>query len=178
MPHTEAQLQLEGKSVSIGEVGQLFIKGYLVMPGYWKNPKATDQVLQNGWIDTGDLAIFEKDGSCRIVGRAKDMVIRGGENLYPFEIETHFLRHPKIHDIAIVGVPDPYFGEELCAFVIPKDPSSAETLEAQIRADFSLLLASHKIPRYFIICPQLPTTLTGKVKKHKLREIARHQLHL
>lgn len=179
MPHTQAKIKQNGQDVSLGQVGSLFIKGYLVMNGYWKDSKATELAIKDGWMDTGDLAVFEEDGSCRIVGRAKDMVIRGGENLYPFEIESHFLHHPLIHDIAIVGVPDSHFGEELCAFVIPKSPSiSPSKLEATLRDHFKQKLAHFKIPRYFLIVDRFPSTLSGKVIKHVLRDEAITKLQL
>ena len=146
------------------------------MLGYWENQPATDEVLQSdGWMHTGDLATMDEEGYIRIVGRIKDMVIRGGENIYPKEIEDFLYTHPDISDVQVVGIPDEKFGEELVAWVQlrPDGPS----LSTQAIQEFCRGKISHyKIPRYIKIVNQYPLTVTGKVQKFKLREMAIEEL--
>lgn len=177
-PHLESKIidPLTGNIVAIGESGELCTRGYSVMLGYWENQPATDEVLQSdGWMHTGDLATMDEEGYIRIVGRIKDMVIRGGENIYPKEIEDFLYTHPDISDVQVVGIPDEKFGEELVAWVQlrPDGPS----LSTQAIQEFCRGKISHyKIPRYIKIVNQYPLTVTGKVQKFKLREMAIEEL--
>ncbi|KAI0236243.1 hypothetical protein L0F63_003941 [Massospora cicadina] len=178
MPHTHSRvLKLRGNEAAlIGETGRLQIKGYLVMHSYWNDDESTKKVIDaEGWMDTGDLASIDKEGYCRIVGRSKDMVIRGGENIYPTEIENLLLRHPSILDVSVIGVPDEKFGEELCAFYIPSDKPVPNH---GFREEFKGSFAHYKIPIYFISVDKFPTTVSGKVKKFELRKMALARLNL
>ena len=177
-PHVEVKVvDLEGKVVPRGERGELCTRGYSVMLGYWDELEKTADVLdQNGWMHTGDLAVIDEEGYCNIVGRIKDMVIRGGENLYPREIEEFLYRHPKIQDVQIFGVADDRYGEELCAWVRIR---SGETLTAEeIRAFCQGQIAHNKIPRYVEFVDEFPMTVTGKIQKFVMREAVEAKLGL
>ncbi|HYK84355.1 MAG TPA: AMP-binding protein [Ktedonobacteraceae bacterium] len=158
-----------GEVVACGESGELCCRGFLVMQRYYNMAEKTAEAIDSeGWLHSGDLATMNKDGYVNIVGRIKDMVIRGGENIYPRQIEEVLIRHPKVADVQIVGVPDRFFGEELLAVVIPKEPVSEEELR-----DFCKGQISHqKIPRYFQLVDGYPLTASGKVQKFVLRQNA------
>jgi fatty-acyl-CoA synthase len=173
LPHTEVKIihPATGEIVPCGERGELCCRGYLVMAGYYKMPEKTAQTIDGeGWLHTGDLATMDAQGYVNIVGRLKEMVIRGGENLFPAEIEAFLIRHPKVADAQVLGVPDVFFGEELLAVVIPK---AGEQLTEQELRDYCQGQISHqKIPRYFQFIDSYPLTASGKVQKFVLRERA------
>ncbi len=169
-PHVEAKIvDAEGRIVPRGTPGELLTRGYLVMLGYWDDAERTrDAIDPARWMKTGDLATVDDEGYCNIVGRIKDMVIRGGENVYPREIEEFLYRHPKIQDVQVVGVPDLRYGEELCAWVRLHDGASATAEE--IRAFCRGQIAHYKIPRYVKFVDAFPMTVTGKIQKFLMRE--------
>ena len=169
-PHLEVKIVDEnGKTTPRGVPGELCTRGYSVMIGYWDDPEKTkDAVDADGWMHTGDIGTIDADGYGNIVGRIKDMVIRGGENLYPREIEEFLYTHPKIADVQIVGVPDKKYGEELCAW-IRLQPGQRAT-EEDIRDFCKGKIAHHKIPRYVRFVDEFPMTVTGKVQKFIIRE--------
>ena len=147
------------------------------MLGYWNEPDKTAEALVDGWMKTGDLAVMHEDGYVEITGRIKDMVIRGGENIYPREIEEFLYTHPDILDAQVIGVPDEKYGEELCAWIRMRE--GAEPLDAAaIRAFATGKLAHYKIPRYVQIVEEFPMTVTGKVRKIEMREKTIAALHL
>ncbi|MBV8738150.1 MAG: AMP-binding protein [Alphaproteobacteria bacterium] len=170
MPHVEAKVvDAEGRIVPRGTPGELLTRGYLVMLGYWNDDEKTCEAIDPArWMKTGDLATIDDDGYCNIVGRIKDMVIRGGESVYPREIEEFMDRHPKIQDVQVIGVPDPRYGEELCAWVRLHDGKSATAEE--IRAFCQGQIAHYKIPRYVKFVYGFPMTVTGKIQKFVMRE--------
>ena len=173
MPHTEVKVidQLSGKIVPRGAAGELCTRGYLVMKGYYKNPEATRKAIDDdGWLHTGDLAVLDDRGYFKIVGRSKDMVIRGGENIYPREIEEFLFSCPGILDVQIVGVPDFKYGETVAAWVKLK-PGAALTLE-DLKKFCKGKIAEYKIPRYLKVTDDFPMTVSGKIQKFKLREIS------
>ncbi|MDP1582728.1 MAG: AMP-binding protein [Bradyrhizobium sp.] len=177
-PHVEVKvIDLEGRIVPRGERGELCTRGYSVMLGYWDEPEKTAEVLDAaGWMHTGDIAIIDAEGYCNIVGRIKDMVIRGGDNLYPREIEEYLYRHPKIQDVQIFGVADARYGEELCAWIRVR---SGESLTAdEVRAFCQGQIAHNKIPRYVEFVEEFPMTVTGKVQKFLMREAVEAKLGL
>lgn len=177
-PHVEVKVvDLEGRIVKRGERGELCTRGYSVMLGYWEEKEKTGDVLDaNGWMHTGDLATIDDEGYCNIVGRIKDLVIRGGENLYPREIEEFLYRHPKIQDVQIFGVADTRYGEELCAWIRVR---SGETLTAdEVRAFCDGQIAHNKIPRYIEFVDEFPMTVTGKIQKFVMREAVEQRLGL
>jgi fatty-acyl-CoA synthase len=158
-----------GVTVGCGEAGELCTRGYSVMLGYWEDAERTAEAIdEEGWMHTGDLATMDDSGYCRIVGRIKDMVIRGGENVYPREVEEFLYGHPEISEVQIVGVPDPRFGEELCAWVRKRDGS--DLTEEEVREHCRGKLAHFKVPRYVLFVEEFPMTVTGKVQKFKMRE--------
>jgi fatty-acyl-CoA synthase len=170
-PHVEVKVvdATTGLEVPRGEAGELCTRGYSVMLGYWGQPEQTAEVLDEaGWMHTGDLATMDDEGYCNIVGRIKDMVIRGGENVYPSELEEFLYRHPDIADVQVVGVPDERFGEELCAWVRLRD--GATLAEGDVREYCRGRLAHFKVPRYVLFVDEFPMTVTGKVQKFKIRE--------
>jgi fatty-acyl-CoA synthase len=178
-PHVEVKIiePVSGECVRRGEPGELCTRGYSVMLGYWNDPEQTAEAIDRaGWMHTGDLATMDGDGYVNIVGRSKDMVIRGGENVYPREIEEFLYGHPEVRDVQVVGVPDERFGEELAAFVIPRDASrfDGEAVREFCRGQ----IAHYKVPRYVIAVDEFPMTVTGKIQKFKLRERAIEQLGL
>jgi fatty-acyl-CoA synthase len=159
-----------GETVERGETGEYCTRGYSVMLGYWDEPEKTAEAIDaDGWMHTGDLAVMREDGYANIVGRIKDMVIRGGENVYPREIEEFLYTHPDIEDVQVIGVPDEKYGEELCAWV--KMRAGAGPLDAAAIREFSTgKLAHYKIPRYVMIVDEFPMTVTGKIRKVQMRE--------
>lgn len=179
LPHTEVKIinPQTGEVVPVGERGELCCRGYLVMAGYYNMPEKTaDAIDKEGWLHTGDLATMNKDGYVNIVGRLKDMVIRGGENLFPAEIEEFLIRHPKVADVAVLGVPDTFFGEELLAVIMPK--AGEQVTEEELREFCKGRISHQKIPRYFKFVTSYPMTASGKVQKFILREQAIKELGL
>jgi fatty-acyl-CoA synthase len=178
LPHVEAKIiDAEGRTVPRGAAGELLTRGYLVMLGYWDDEEKTREAIDPaGWMHTGDLATIDDEGYCNIVGRIKDMVIRGGENVYPREIEEFLYRHPKIQDVQVIGVPDGRYGEELCAWVRLRDGESA-TLE-EIRAFCQGQIAHYKVPRYVKFVDGFPMTVTGKIQKFLMRQQTIEELQL
>ncbi|WP_244645827.1 AMP-binding protein [Bradyrhizobium campsiandrae] len=177
-PHVEVKVvDLEGRIVKRGERGELCTRGYSVMLGYWEEKEKTGDVLDAaGWMHTGDLATIDDEGYCNIVGRIKDLVIRGGENLYPREIEEFLYRHPKIQDVQIFGVADTRYGEELCAWIRVR---SGETLTAEeVRTFCDGQIAHNKIPRYVEFVDEFPMTVTGKIQKFVMRDAVEQRLGL
>ncbi|GAB6888501.1 AMP-binding protein [Desulfothermus okinawensis JCM 13304] len=160
-----------GEEVPPGVQGELCTRGYHVMKGYYKNEEATKNAIdKDGWLHTGDLAIMDENGYCKITGRIKDMIIRGGENIYPREIEEFLYTHPKIKDVQVVGVPSKKYGEEVAAFVQLKEGEMAT--EEEMKEFCKDKIAFHKIPRYWFFVDEYPTTASGKIQKYKLREEA------
>ena len=168
-PHIEVKIvDAEGRIVPRGTAGELCTRGYSVMRGYWDDPARTAEAIDAArWMHTGDLATIDAEGYCNIVGRLKDMVIRGGENIYPREVEEFLYGHPAVRDVQCFGVPDSRFGEELCAAIILKEGADAD--EAAIRSFCEGKIAHYKIPRYIRFVDVFPTTVTGKVQKFVLR---------
>jgi fatty-acyl-CoA synthase len=177
-PHVEAKVIDEnGRIVPPGATGELLARGYNVMQGYWEDPERTAESIDiAGWMHTGDLATMDGEGFVNIVGRVKDMVIRGGENIYPREIEEYLYRHPKISDVQVFGVPDPRYVEELCAWIRLADGESAD--EEEIRAFCQGQIAHYKIPRYIRFVDEFPMTVTGKIQKFAMRDAMIEELDL
>lgn len=172
MPHIEVKVvdPVTGVTLPRGEAGELCTRGYSVMLGYWGEPERTAEAVDPGrWMHTGDLALMRDDGYVQIVGRIKDMIIRGGENVYPREVEEFLYTHPKVADVQIIGVPDQRYGEEIVACVIPRDPADPPVLD-DITAFCRERLAHYKIPRRLQILDSFPLTVSGKVRKVELRE--------
>jgi fatty-acyl-CoA synthase len=175
-PHVEAKvIDSAGRIVPPGTPGELCTRGYPVMQGYWEDePRTREAIDRAGWMHTGDLATIDAEGYCTIVGRIKDLVIRGGENVYPREIEEFLYRHPKISDVQAFGVPDAKFGEEVCAWIRVRD---GETLtEQEVRAFCAGQIAHYKIPRYIRFVDAFPMTVTGKMQKYLMREAMSREL--
>ena len=171
MPHCDVKIvdPATGAVVPCGERGELCCRGYLVMQHYYHMPEKTAETIDSeGWLHSGDLATMNEHGYVNIVGRLKDMVIRGGENIYPLQIEEFLIRHPKVADVQVLGVPDKFFGEELLAVIIPKEPVTEEELRAYCKGQIS----HQKIPRYFQFAEAFPLTASGKVQKFALRQQA------
>jgi len=177
-PHLEVKIvDADGRIVPRGVKGELLTRGYSVMLGYWGDEEKTRETIDAArWMHTGDLAVIDENGFATIVGRAKDMVIRGGENIYPREIEEFLYKHPKVLDVQCVGVPDAKFGEELCACIILRPGMEAEADE--IRDFCKGQIAHYKIPRHIRFVTQFPMTVTGKIQKYLLREQAATDLGL
>ena len=169
-PHVEVKIvDAEGRTVPVGETGELLTRGYSVMKGYWNDPERTAEAIDgDGWMHTGDLATIDAQGYCNIVGRVKDMLIRGGENVYPREVEEFLFTHPKVQSVQVFGVPDAKYGEEVCAWIVPR-PGEAPG-EEEIREFCRGQIAHYKIPRYVRIVAELPMTVTGKAQKFIMRE--------
>jgi fatty-acyl-CoA synthase len=178
-PHVEVKVvdPESGLTLARHEPGELCTRGYSVMLGYWNDAERTAEAIDRGrWMHTGDLATMDDEGYVNIVGRSKDMVIRGGENVYPREVEEFLYTHPDISDVQVVGVPDERYGEELCAWVVVRGGS---TLEEEAVRDFCRgRLAHFKVPRYVIFADEFPMTVTGKVQKYKMRETSIERLGL
>ncbi|MGH2495663.1 MAG: AMP-binding protein [Ktedonobacteraceae bacterium] len=178
-PHMEIKIidPATGKIVPLGTPGELCMRGYCVMLGYWNNPQASAQAIdQARWMHSGDLATMDKDGYINIVGRIKDMVIRGGENIYPREIEEFLYTHPKISDVQVIGVPDQKYGEEIMAWV--KIKPGEQISEEELREFCKGQIAHYKIPRYFKFIDSFPMTVTGKIQKFVMRQQAIEELGL
>jgi fatty-acyl-CoA synthase len=178
-PHLEVKIVNpdSGEVVAPGQSGELCTRGYSVMHGYWDDPAKTAEAIDaEGWMHTGDLATMDAEGYVNIVGRIKDLVIRGGENIYPREIEEFLYRHPAIQDVQVVGVPDAKYGEELCAWVIVKPGQTLD--EDAVRAFCKGQIAHYKVPRYIRFVDAFPMTVTGKIQKFKIREAMKDQLGL
>lgn len=169
-PHVEVKIvDAEGKVVPRGVPGEILTRGYSVMRGYWNDEAKTAEAIDRaGWMHTGDRGTIDEDGYGNIVGRIKDMVIRGGENVYPREIEEFLYRHPKVQDVQVIGVPDEKYGEELCAWIRLRDGEDADADE--IKAFCKERIAHFKVPRYVKFVDGFPMTVTGKVQKFKMRE--------
>ncbi|GGB76703.1 AMP-binding protein [Knoellia flava TL1] len=178
-PHLEVKVvdPVTLETVPHGEPGELWTKGYSVMLGYWGQDDKTAEAVVDGWMRTGDLAVMDAEGFVQITGRIKDMVIRGGENVYPREIEEFLYTHPDIVDAQVIGVPDPKYGEELAVWVRMRDGAEPLTPEA-LREFASGRLAHYKVPRYVRIVDEFPMTVTGKVRKVEMREITVGELGL
>ncbi len=178
-PHVEIKVidPASGACVERDVPGELLTRGYSVMLGYWNDPEQTAEAVDAaGWMHTGDLATMDRDGYVNIVGRSKDMIIRGGENIYPREIEEFLYTHPAIRDVQVVGVPDERYGEEIAALVIAREPG---TIDADAVREFCRgKIAHYKIPRYVISVDEFPMTVTGKIQKFKLRDQAIEWLDL
>ena len=169
-PHVQAKIVgKDGRAVPLNTPGELCTRGYGVMRGYWGDPERTKEVIDEAnWMHTGDLATFDEDGFCTIVGRVKDLIIRGGENISPREIEELVYRHPAVLDVAVVGIPDDKYGEEICACVRLR--SGAVTSSDDIREFCRDRIAHYKVPRYVQFMDDFPLTVTGKIQKFLLRE--------
>jgi fatty-acyl-CoA synthase len=182
MPHTEIKIvdPEDGRTQPRGEPGEFLARGYLVMRGYWNDPERTAEAIDSArWMHTGDLATMDDDGYVRVVGRIKDMIIRGGENVYPREIEEFLYTHPEIADVQVIGVPDERYGEELMAWVVTRAGGTDSTLTDEAVKDFCRgKVAHYKIPRYVKFVDAFPMTVTGKVQKYKMRETAIDELGL
>ena len=168
-PHLEVKIiDNKGQIVPVGKQGELCTKGYSVMKGYWNDIERTTASIIDGWMHTGDLAVFDKEGFCMITGRVKDMIIRGGENIYPREIEEFLFSHPKVLDVQVFGIPNDRLGEEVCAWIIPV-PNSNLTEDAL--NTFCVGNISHfKIPKFFRLVKTIPMTITGKPQKYVMRD--------
>ncbi len=177
-PHVEVKIvDLNGRIVPTGTPGELLTRGYCVMLGYWGDEQRSREAIDAArWMHTGDLATIDAEGYCNIVGRIKDMVIRGGENVYPREIEEFLYRHPKIQDVQVIGVPDDRYGEEICAWVKLRPGVSAT--EEEIRVFCRDQIAHYKVPRYIKFVDEFPMTVTGKIQKFIMRERAIAELGL
>ena len=177
-PHVECKIVDEnGRIVPRGTPGELCTRGYLVMLGYWNDPDNTAIAIDGArYMHTGDVAVMDDEGYVNISGRIKDMVIRGGENIYPREIEEFLFTHPGVKDVSVIGVPDPKYGEELCAWVVPKEGATVD-LES-VQAFCKGKIAHYKVPRYVKIVESFPMTVTGKIQKYKMREASIGELGL
>jgi fatty-acyl-CoA synthase len=177
-PHVEVKVvDAEGRIVARGTPGELLTRGYSVMLGYWNDPERTAEAIDAaGWMHTGDMATIDVEGYCNIVGRIKDMIIRGGENIYPREVEEYLFRHPKVQDVQVVGLPDRKYGEELCAWIVLREGQKAT--EDDIRNFCNGQIAHYKIPKYIRFVDEFPMTVTGKVQKYLIRQKMKEELAL
>ncbi|PWT74575.1 MAG: AMP-binding protein, partial [Proteobacteria bacterium] len=175
-PHCEVKIiDQTGKIVPVAATGELCTRGYLVMHGYWDDADHTRESIDSaGWMHSGDLATIDADGYCRIVGRVKDMLIRGGENVFPREVEEYLYRHPKVLEVQVFGVPDARLGEEVCAWIVLKPGLSAT--QEEIQAFCRGQIAHYKVPRYVRFLKELPKTVTGKPQKFVMREAMLREL--
>jgi fatty-acyl-CoA synthase len=173
-PHLEVQIvdPESGRVLPRGETGEFCTRGYSLMLGYWNQPDKTAETIDaDGWMHTGDLGVMDVDGYLNITGRIKDVILRGGENIYPREIEEFLLRHPDILDVQVVGVPDPEYGEQVMAWIRMKTDSTP--LDADSIREYSTgRLAHYKIPRYVHLTDEFPMTITGKVRKVEMRRVS------
>ncbi|HWK84222.1 MAG TPA: AMP-binding protein, partial [Caldimonas sp.] len=169
-PHLEVKIvDAAGRIVPVGQPGELCTRGYAVMRGYWEDePRTRESIDAAGWMHSGDLATIDAEGYANIVGRVKDMLIRGGENVYPREVEEYLLRHPGVLDVQVFGVPDPKYGEEVCAWVVPRRGHALD--ETAIRDFCKDRIAHYKVPRYVRIVEGFPLTATGKAQKFEMRK--------
>ncbi len=175
-PHVAVKIiDIDGKIVPRGMEGELCTRGYSVMRGYWDDAERTAEAIDEaGWMRTGDLAIMDDEGYCQIIGRIKDLVIRGGENLFPREIEDFLYTHPEVLEVQVVGVPDDKYGEELCAWIILRDGSTLN--DAGVRAFCDGQISRQKIPRYIRFVKEFPMTASGKIQKYKIRQAMAEEL--
>jgi fatty-acyl-CoA synthase len=179
LPHIEVKIidESSGLVVPIGEPGELCTRGYSIMLRYWNDDEKTKDVIDSArWMHTGDIAIMDNEGFLNIVGRIKDMIIRGGENIYPREIEEYLYKHPKVSDVQVIGVPSIKFGEEVMAWVKPKEGEEISVEELTLFCKGQI--AHYKVPKYFKFTDDFPMTVTGKYKKVEMREISIKELHL
>src|ERR671916_1652238 len=179
-PHVEVKVvdPATGRTLPRGEPGELCTRGYSVMLGYWNEPEKTAEAIDRArWMHTGDLGVMDSDGYLNITGRIKDMVIRGGENVYPREVEEFLYTHPDVLDAQVVGVPDERYGEELMAWVRLREGAEPLTVEA-LREFCAGRLAHYKVPRYVKVVDAFPMTVTGKVRKVEMREVSVAELGL
>jgi fatty-acyl-CoA synthase len=168
LPHLEVKVvDTQGHTVPVGQTGELCTRGYSVMLGYWGDAARSAEAVRDGWMFTGDLATIDAQGYCNIVGRVKDMLIRGGENVYPREVEEFLFRHPAVAQVQVFGVQDPKFVEEVCAWVVLKPGMTAT--EQDIRSFCQGQIAHYKVPRYVRFVSELPMTVTGKAQKFMMR---------
>jgi fatty-acyl-CoA synthase len=177
-PHVEVKIvEDNGRIVPRRQPGELLTRGYSVMLGYWDDEERTRATINAaGWMHTGDMAVIDDEGYCNIVGRIKDMIIRGGENVYPREVEEYLFRHPKVQDVQVVGLPDRKYGEELCAWIVLREGQKAT--EAEIRDFCDGQIAHYKIPKYIRFVEGFPMTITGKVQKYLIRQKMKDELNL
>jgi fatty-acyl-CoA synthase len=171
-PHVEVKVvdPATSRTLPRGEAGELCTRGYCVMLGYWNDEAATREAIDEArWMHTGDLAVMDEEGYVNIVGRIKDMIIRGGENIYPREIEEFLYTHPAIADVQVIGLPDERYGEEVCAWVVLRE--GAELDEEELEEFCRGKIARFKVPRYVRFVDAFPMTVTGKVQKFKMREL-------
>jgi fatty-acyl-CoA synthase len=170
VPHTETKIiDADGDTVPFGQQGEIMTRGYCVMKGYWDDDEKTGAAIEDdGWIHTGDLGVLDEEGWLKITGRLKDMVIRGGENVYPREIEEFLYTHPKISEVQVFGVPDEKFGEEIAAWIrlYPGDTMTDDEVRAFCKGE----IAYFKIPRYIRFVDEFPMTVTGKIQKFEMRK--------
>ena len=177
LPHLEVKIvDADGRVVPVGEKGELCTRGYSVMQGYWNDAERTADAIRDGWMHSGDLATLDEQGYCNIVGRVKDMVIRGGENVYPREVEEFLFRHPKVAAVQVFGVPDARYGEEVAAWIILRAGESCT--ETEIRDFCRDQIAHYKVPRYVRFVDALPVTVTGKAQKFVMRDAMMRELGL
>jgi fatty-acyl-CoA synthase len=179
MPHEEQKIvdPGTGETVPRGEAGELCYRGYQLMRGYYNNPKATGEIIDpEGWLHSGDMAVMDEQGYVRITGRLKDMICRGGEKIFPREVEEFLFTHPKIAEAAVFGVPDQYYGEQVAVWVRlrGRQQMTAEDLQAFCRGQ----IMNYKIPRYVKFVDEFPKTVTGKIQKFRMREISAAELGL
>jgi fatty-acyl-CoA synthase len=178
-PHVEVKVvdPVSGRTVRRGERGELCTRGYSVMLGYWTDPERTAEAIDSsGWMHTGDLAVMDDEGYLNIVGRIKDMIIRGGENVYPREIEEFLHTHPDIVDVQVIGVPDTRYGEEIMAWVTLRGGATLSVDDVRSFCDGKI--AHFKVPRYVHVTDEFPMTVTGKVQTYRMREVAIELLNL
>jgi fatty-acyl-CoA synthase len=177
-PHLEVKIvDEEGQTVPIGQPGDICARGYAVMQGYWEDPERTAETVDaDGWLHSGDLGVMDQDGYVAVVGRLKDLIIRGGENIYPREIEEFLFTHPDIRDAKVIGVPDEKYGEEVCAWIQLRRGANLD--QDAIRAFCKEHIAYFKVPRYIRLVEDFPMTVTGKVQKFRMREIMVEELGL
>lgn len=180
-PHPAVEVKIidpiTGEDTPTGVPGELCTRGYLVMKGYYKNEQATKSAIDsNGWLHTGDIAVVDEEGYIDITGRIKDMVIRGGENIYPKEVEEFLYQHPKVQDVQVVGVPDPKYGEELMAWVILK--SGEQMTSDELKEYCKGKISYHKIPKYIEFIESYPMTASGKIQKFLLREMSKEKIEV
>ncbi|XP_071527802.1 putative acyl-CoA synthetase YngI [Panulirus ornatus] len=167
----------DGQIVEVGEPGELCIRGYCNFLGYWEDPEKTKEIMSpGGWLKTGDLAVLQPDGYGRIIGRIKDLIIRGGENIYPAELENFLMRHPNVIEAQVFGVPDARMGEEVAAWIRKTD--SSELSDTILKEWCRGKIAHYKVPRYILFKDELPRTVTGKIQKFKMRDITIKELNL
>jgi fatty-acyl-CoA synthase len=180
-PHVEVKIldPQTGAIVPRGQKGELCTRGYSVMLGYWENAEATRAAIDAArWMHTGDLATMDEQGYVNIVGRIKDMIIRGGENVYPREVEEFLYTHPAVSDVQVIGVPSAKYGEEVMAWVKLKPGAATTTTAEELDAYCRGKISTFKIPRYWKFCDGFPMTVTGKVQKFRMRELAVEELGL